>query len=117
LDTLTISYSATCARTAEGDDQLALCRVLSCSTEAEGRDRQAGPRRRPDGVDRRLGAVEVFRRLGLIEQEVEEALQVSFSRLRQLDGKAHRLSNLRLASSLDWGLANTVSTGTVTPVR
>jgi len=101
----------------ERDDQFPLGRVLGRFAEAEGRDRQPVLRCRPDRVDRGLGAIEVLGCLGSIKQELEEALQVSFGCRRELNDKAHRLSRLRLASSLDCSLFRTVSTGTETPVR
>ena len=101
----------------ERDDQFPLGRVLGRFAEAEGRDRQSVPRCRPDRVDRGLGAIEVLGCLGSIEQELEEALQVSFGCRRELNDKGHRPSRLRLASSLDCSLFRTVSTGTEAPVR
>jgi hypothetical protein len=64
-----------------------------------------------------LRAIEVFTRLGAVEQEIEEPFQVCLGRRRQLNDKDHRSSFLRLASSLDWSLSRTVATGIETPVR
>jgi hypothetical protein len=76
--------------------------------EAEGRDGRAVLRRRPDGLDRCLGAIEVFGGVDWVEQEVKEVFKVSFGRRRRLNDKTHRPSFLRLASSLDWSPFNTV---------
>ncbi len=101
----------------ERDDQFPLGYVLGRFAKAEGRDSQPVLRRRLDGVDRGLGAIEVFGCLGSIKQEFKEALQVSFCCRGEPNDKAHRPSRLRLASSLDCSLFRTVSTGTETPVR
>jgi hypothetical protein len=69
----------------ERDDQFALGWVLGRFAEAEGRDRQPVQRGRPDGVDCSPGAIEVFGCVGLVEQEVEAAFQVSSSRRRYLN--------------------------------
>jgi hypothetical protein len=63
----------------------------------EGCDRQPVLLGRPDGVDRGLGAIEVFGCFGPDEQGIEEAFQVSFRADGQLNDKARRPSFLRLA--------------------
>ena len=73
--------------------------------------------RRTDRVCRSLGAVQAFGRLGPVEPEVKEKLQVILGRRRRRNDKAHRPSFGRLASSLDCSRCRTVSTGTETPVR
>lgn len=100
---------------AERDDQFALRRVLGSFAEAERGDGKAVLRGRPDCFDHCLGTIKVLGRLGQVEQEVEEASQVSFGARSQLDDEIHRPSFLRLVSSFDCSFANTVSTGTETP--
>jgi hypothetical protein len=92
-------------------------RALGRFAKAEGRDGQPVLGRRPDGVDRGLSAIEVLGGLGSIEQELEETLQDSFGRTRELNDKTHRPSCLRLASSFDCSPFRTVSTGAEAPVR
>ncbi len=101
----------------ERNDQFPLGWVLCRFAEAEGRDRQAMLRRRFYLVDRCLGTINVLGRLGTVDQEVKESLQVVLGRSRQLDGKTHRPSFLRLASSLDCSHSRTASTETEAPVR
>jgi len=64
----------------ERDDQFALCRVLRSLAEAEGRDGQAVLHAGPYGVDCRLGTIEVFGCVGLVEQKIKEALQILIGR-------------------------------------
>jgi hypothetical protein len=54
--------------------------------------------------------------MGWVEQEVEAAFQVGFSRWRQLDDKIHRPSFLRWVSNFACSRAKTASTGTEAPV-
>ena len=63
----------------EWDDQFSLHRALCRLAEALGCDRKLLLRDRPDGVDCRLGMVEVFSCLGPFKQEIEQTFQIRFS--------------------------------------
>ena len=90
------------SRGSEQDDQFAPRTVLGRLGGAQGRDGQrAVLRHGPDGLAGRLGTIEVFFGVRLVEQEIEQALQVGFSRRSRLEGKTHRPSFLRLGSSLN----------------
>lgn len=80
-------------------------------------DRKPVLRGRPYRLDRGLGAIEVFNRLGLVEKEVEQVFQVVVGRRSQPDDEAQWPSALRFASSLDCNLPSTLSTGNDKPVR
>ena len=66
-------------RSSEWDDQFSLHGVLRRLAEAKGCDRKLPLSDRSDGVDCRLGIVEIFRCLGPFKQEIEESFQIRFS--------------------------------------
>jgi len=69
----------TSAATTHHTSQFSLHRALRRLAEAVGCDRKLLLRDRPDGVDCRLGMVEVFGCLGPFKQEIEQTFQIRFS--------------------------------------
>jgi hypothetical protein len=71
---------------------------------------------RLDGVDSRLSPIQIFRRLGTLKENLEQSNQIVSKGRGKANLKAHRVSCLRLASSLACSLPTTSTAGTDIPV-
>ena len=102
---------------AKRDDQLAKRRAWTHLAVAVGRDRKMTVGSGAKGLDRLVGTHGVFHRLGRVQQEAEQAIQIGFSLGRELNPERHLRSCFTRAATFASSFVRTTSDGVEIPVR